>query len=389
MNKSLQKLVGIAGKKERSIVGMMSGTSADGLDIVWCRISGHGKQTRFSIEQFLTMPWPSGLKERLIRQIHTQQVRPLDICVLHTELGKLFGRMLLDAFQKWGIGAEQIDLIASHGHTFYHAPAAGFSGKPFHATMQLADGDHIAHATDLITISDFRQRDTARGRQGAPLAGYADRLLFSSDKATRIMLNMGGIANFSVIKKGPDDSEVLSYDTGPGNTLLDAVVRKYYPGETFDKGGEKASGGKIDHTLLKRLKSHPYFSMKPPRSTGFEVFNIQWVEQCMDEEEVHPAPEDLLATLTRLTVETIAEEIRRAVPVHHPIEVFVSGGGVHNKTMMDGLQRELQPYPVQSLDVLGVSADAKEGLLFAVLANELICGENPECHFGKISFPDK
>ncbi len=179
----------------------------------------------------------------------------------------------------------------------------------------------------------------------------------------------------------------MSFDTGPGNTLIDAATREYYSGLRFDKEGGLAACGNINSQLLGILKQHPYFKKPVPKTTGFEVFHMKWVWQAMKDHGVELKAEDLLATLTRLTVDTISDQILQVLPEGEPAQVFVSGGGVHNKTMMKWLGEQLDPLPLRTMEELGVTADAKEALLFATLANELICGDDTRLHLGKISLP--
>ncbi len=445
MNPLLRKLQNISGKEERRIIGLMSGTSMDGLDIALCRFRGCGAGTRFELEKFLSVDYPDDVNRQLISFATSECIDPQLLCVWHTWLAHLHAGYIRQALKDWDVSPEDVDLLASHGQTIYHAPRHKhkMDGMP-HATLQIGDGDHLAHQTGIITISDFRQRDTARGNEGAPLAAYGDYLLFSSPDTHRVLLNIGGISNFTWLPAGVDAFPPLSFDTGPGNTLIDAATRWLFTGLRFDKGGALAASGKVHKDLLALLMQHPYFGKPAPKTTGFEVFHLNWVETCMAEAGVvmeddlpdagrDDRPEemetgspdslntgggkeqddggkaeadegeqrnttlkpdtisavDLLATLTQLTVETVAGQIRETLPDSEPAQVCVSGGGAYNDTLMDGLRKALDPVPVARIDELGVSADAKEALFFAALANELLCGEDTRLHLGKISLPDK
>lgn len=389
MNNSLKKLLDIAIKPNRRIIGLMSGTSMDGLDIAVCRISGSGKNTGFEVEQFTTVFYPADVNHQLLAFANSKCLDPQLLCVWHTQLAHIHAGYVNKVLSTWGISSEHVDLIASHGQTIYHAPRHkhGMAGFP-HATLQIGDGDHMAMQTGITTVSDFRQRDTARGNEGAPLAGYGDYLLFGNSDTHRILLNIGGISNFTWLPAGSGEFPPLSCDTGPGNILIDAATRKHYEGLQFDKGGGLAARGKINYELLNILKQHPYFGRPAPKTTGFEVFHIDWVEECISAHNVSLHAEDLLATLTRLTVETITDHIRKVIPEGETVEIVVSGGGTYNNTLMASLANALAPFPVKTMNNYGVSSDAKEALLFAVLANELICGEDTRFHLGKISFPD-
>ncbi len=414
MNPLLKKLETISSKGERRIIGLMSGTSMDGLDIALCRFRGSGAATRFELEEFISVGYPEDVIRQLISFATSECLDPQLLCVWHTWLAHLHAGYVREALKTWNVPADEVDLIASHGQTIYHAPKHKhkMEGMP-NATLQIGDGDHLAHQTGIITISDFRQRDTARGNEGAPLAAYGDYLLFSDPDTHRVLLNIGGISNFTWLPAGSDRFPPISFDTGPGNTLIDAATRKHFTGMRFDKGGTLAASGKVHAELLGLLKQHTYFQKPAPKTTGFEVFHLNWVENCMMEAAValeddlpdagmeerpgesrRKGPDtfravDLLATLTRLTVDTVADQIREVLPGDESAEVCVSGGGAFNDTLMDGLRKSLDPVPVSRTDELGVTADAKEALFFAALANELVCGEDTRLHLGKISLPDK
>ncbi len=429
MNPLLKKLEEIASKKERRIIGLMSGTSMDGLDIALCRFRGSGTTTGFEVEAFTSVSYPEDVNQQLIAFATAKSLDPQLLCVWHTWLAHLHAGYVNVALKNWRVQAEDVDLVASHGQTIYHAPKHkhNMEGMP-NATLQIGDGDHLAYETGIITISDFRQRDTARGNEGAPLAAYGDYLLFSNPSKHRVLLNIGGISNFTWLPAGSDTFPPLSFDTGPGNILIDAATRKHFGGMQYDKGGGLAAKGKVHAGLLDLLKKHPYFKKPAPKTTGFEVFHLNWVEQCMGELGVRledDLPEagkgtsqepddksgdkagsdntensgkdgketlrdvDLLATLTQLTADSVADQIRDILPEKEPAEVFVSGGGAYNDSLMSALQSILHSVPVRNTEKLGVSADAKEAVFFAALANELICGEDTRLHLGKISLPEE
>ncbi|WP_210513096.1 anhydro-N-acetylmuramic acid kinase [Natronogracilivirga saccharolytica] len=389
MNPMLNKLREMAESKERRIIGLMSGTSMDGLDIALCRFRGSGAETTFELEHFESVEYPEDVREQLISFAVAESVNPELICIWHTKLAHIHAGYINSMMKKRGLGPADIDLIASHGQTVYHAPRHkhGMEDMP-NATWQIVDGDHIAVLTGITTISDFRQRDTARGNEGAPLAAYGDYLLFSHPEKHRVLLNIGGISNFTWLPAGKGAFPPVSYDTGPGNTLIDAATRKHFSGMSYDVGGGLAARGTVHDELLSLLKAHPYFERPAPKTTGFEVFNLNWVEECIEDLGLELKAEDLLATLTRLTADTVAGEIRKAIPDNEKAEVCVSGGGAYNDTLMAMLARALDPVPVRNSEDLGVSPDAKEALFFAALANELVCGEDTRLHLGKISLPD-
>ncbi|WP_460501901.1 anhydro-N-acetylmuramic acid kinase, partial [Hymenobacter agri] len=227
MNSSLERLYRISNQPSRRVIGLMSGTSLDGLDVALCRLEGHGAGTKLTLEQFQTVPYSEDTKQR-IREVFARDTVSLEfLTLLNPWLGRLHARAVLACLEKWQVAPAEVDLIASHGQTIYHAPRHQHQRPNFdlHATLQIGDGDHLAVATGIITLSDFRQKHVAAGGEGAPLAAYGDFLLLSSPDEERLLLNLGGIANFTYLPRaGGDATTAFSTDTGPGNTLLDATV---------------------------------------------------------------------------------------------------------------------------------------------------------------------
>ncbi|PAU94130.1 anhydro-N-acetylmuramic acid kinase [Aliifodinibius salipaludis] len=398
MNPSVEKLYSIAQKPSRTVIGLMSGTSLDGLDIALCQINGSGNETGVELKNFKTIPYDSELKKRLKAISSVQQVSLKEVCLLHSKLAGLHAEFILSALEKWDIKPDQIDCIASHGQTIYHAPKIQHrqDDSP-NTTLQIGDGDHIARKTGILTISDFRQKHTAAGGEGAPLAAPVDQMLFTHESENRILLNIGGIANFTYLpaSSNPDKAPITT-DTGPGNTLIDNAVQKYFD-KDFDKNGRIARQGSVNKTALKALKTDPYFKKSFPKTTGPEVFNLEWMQQRLDKSKVGDIPsEDIVATLTRLSADTITESVKKVVSDSQNIIIYVSGGGFHNPVLMDWLNELLPDCHILSFAKIGFDPDAKEAVIFAILANELLAGEgfsintdsNKKVNFGKISFPE-
>lgn len=400
MNHNVSNLYQLAMKPARRIIGLMSGTSLDGLDIALCEVAGAGTDTSVSLLQFTTVPYTDEVKRR-IREVFAKDVVPFQYLVLlNGWIGGLHAEMILDSLKKWGIAPESIDLVASHGQTVMHAPKILHQMPDFsNATFQIGDGDHVAVRTGITTVSDFRQKHVAAGGEGAPLAAFGDYYIFGKKGENRILLNMGGIANFTYLPASSNPEEVFVTDTGPGNTLLDAFTRRLFVGKDFDSNAEIASRGCVSEQLLHALKSNDFFAMPFPKTTGPELFNVDYViaaqKQSMTEEL---SAEDLLATLTCFSGDTIADAIRAALP-HDAnwdnFDIYMSGGGMHNPLLVRTLQRQL-PCRFSRTDELGVPGDAKEAVLFAVLANETVAGTGssfggrkgiPSVFMGKISFP--
>ena len=402
MNSNLESLFKIAQKPTRTIIGLMSGTSLDGLDVALCEISGSGEETKVNLIQFDTVDYSEDIKSE-IRSVFAKQTIDFQKLVLLNEwIGTLHANMIIQCLKRWDISPEKVDLIASHGQTVFHAPKILHQQEKFpNSTLQIGDGDHIAVKTGIITLSDFRQKHVAAGGEGAPLAVYGDYFLFSKKGENRIMLNMGGISNFTYLPASNNPEEVFVTDTGTGNTLIDAFTILYFPEKSYDKDAEIAKTGTVIQQLLEELKSDDFFTKPFPKTTGPELFSIDYVKkaQAISKTQNIPIP-DLLATLTRFSAETIAAAIHTAIKKSvHTVEnftIYMSGGGAHNPLLVEWL-KELLPCPFLTTDTLGISGDAKEAILFAILANETVSGGKsdfgirkgiPSVSMGKISFPN-
>ena len=403
MNPQLQRLYDLAKKPERRIVGLMSGTSLDGLDVALCRVSGSGGNTRVVLEQFQTVPYDEAFKTSIRAVFAKKQIDFEHLTLLNEQIGWQHGRWVAQCLQTWNVPPEDVDLVASHGQTVYHAPQQQHRrpGYP-NATLQIGDGDHVAAQAGIITLSDFRQRHIAHGGEGAPLAVYGDYFMFSQAGEDRILLNMGGIANFTYLPGSLDASVVFTTDTGPGNTLLDAYARQF-TGKPYDENGQMAARGHVSNPLLYALKDHPFFAQPFPKTTGPEVFSKEYVQNAQQQSGTETlGPDNLMATLTCFSAETIAQAIQRTLTqggITHP-HVYMSGGGAHNPVLTGTIEALLPGCTFAKTDALGIAGDAKEAVLFAVLANEALAGTGtidfgnqfgerqgvPSVSMGKISF---
>jgi len=402
MNTNIELLYRIAQKPTRTIIGLMSGTSLDGLDLALCEISGASKNTVVHLKEFKTIPYSEAIKAEIRKVFAKKTIDFQHLALLNEWIGILHANLVLDCLQEWKVAPAEVDLIASHGQTVMHAPKILHQQAQFaNATLQIGDGDHIAVRTGIITVSDFRQKHIAAGGEGAPLAVYGDYFLFGSEKESRIMLNIGGIGNFTFLPKNQNPEHVFVTDTGTGNTLIDAFVKLHYPEMSYDKDAQIARKGKVNPDLLQALKNNPFFKGSFPKTTGPELFNLDYIQRAMTESQTQNlAIEDVLATLTRFSAETVAEAILFAInqteATTDTITVYVSGGGMHNPLLMEYL-KELLPCSFKNTNQLGISGDAKEAILFAVLANETVAGGTtnfgskkgiPSVTMGKISFPE-
>jgi len=402
MNKNITALYTIAQKETRKILGLMSGTSLDGLDIALCAVSGSGENTDVKILEFETISYSEDIKNE-IRKVFAQRTIDFQhLALLNEWIGILHSGMINDCLKKWNISSSEVDLIASHGQTVLHAPKFLHQQEKFpNATLQIGDGDHIAVKTGIITLSDFRQKHVAAGGEGAPLAVYGDYLLFGKKGENRIMLNMGGIGNYTYLPASLNAEEVFVTDTGTANTLIDIFTKHYFPEKSYDKDAEIAQQGTVNQKLLDELKKDDFFQKSFPKSIGQELFNFDFVQSALVKcglENISAS--DLLATLTRLSAETIAEAIYftiKKTPISaEEFHIYMSGGGTNNPLLVQWL-KELLPCQFHTSDDLGILSDAKEAVLFALLANETISGGDynfgnskgiPSVTMGKISFPD-
>jgi anhydro-N-acetylmuramic acid kinase len=398
MNSNIEKLYAIAQKEIRLIIGLMSGTSMDGLDIALCSFSGSGTNTQLELLAFETAPFSEEIKSEIRKIFAKSEIKFQDLCLLNPWIGLLHGQLVLAFLNKYNIFPTQIDLIASHGQTVFHAPKILHKQTKFpNGTLQIGDADHLAVKTGIITLSDFRQKHCAAGGEGAPLAVYGDYLIFSKQGENRIMLNMGGIANFTYLPSSLNAEDVFSTDTGTGNTLIDTFARHFY-NKPYDDGGKMAAKGKTHAELLRMLKKNDFFDAPFPKTTGPELFSVEYVKSAQKRCGASSIdPEDLMATLTRFSAETIAEAILKCGNANEQYHIYMSGGGMHNPVLVNHLKSLLtQNYLFFSTDDLGISGDAKEAVLFATLANEALSGGNvnfgtrkgtPSVSMGKISFP--
>lgn len=398
MNKNLNKLCSISAKPTRLIIGLMSGTSLDGLDVALCRFTGSGPETRIELVQFETYSYETGFKEE-IRSVFSKKTVDLEkLCLLNGWVAQQHAAIILGFLQKWKVSPDEVDLLASHGQTIYHAPKLQHQKPGFgNATLQIGDGDQLAVSTGIITISDFRQKHIAAGGEGAPLAVYGDYFIFSKKGENRIMLNIGGIANFTYLPADLDAANIFSTDTGPGNTLMDAYVQQHFQ-LPFDKNAAVAKTGTVHEALLAELLKNAFFEKGFPKTTGPELFNLAYLEKAIIQAGIskisHP---DVMATLNRFSAVTIVTAIKRTLDTAKTFTIYTSGGGMHNPLLMQHIQELLPGYTFYTTAALEINPDAKEALLFAVLANECVAGGNtaigngtsdiPSVSMGKISLP--
>jgi len=391
----MRKLQHLLKKKKRKVMGLLSGTSADGIDACLVEIDGSRLKPRIKELGFKTCPFPQVLRKRIL-QVSDPGFQHLDeVLRLNMLMGRYFAEAALSLIKGLGYDADQIDLIGSHGQTIRHLPREVLRfRKKVKATFQIGEPSVIAQRTGIVTVGDFRTSDVASGGQGAPLAPLGHFLLFNKKPLSQIILNLGGIANLTILPKNCKLKEVRGFDTGPCNVILDALTRTLFR-KKFDRKGKIASSGKVDQNLLRKLKRHKFFRLSPPKSTGREDFDEIFIRRIILS---NLSPEDLVATASELIVWSIWNAYRRYVEPHYKIEkLIISGGGVHNKYLLQRLSELFYPVePITSAKV-GYNPDAVEAIIFALLANQTIneipgglrrvTGASKDTILGKICLP--
>lgn len=396
MNVNIQKLYTIATKPVRTIIGLMSGTSLDGLDIALCQFTGSGPGAPVSVKHFITKAYSAEFKEEIKTVFANHQADLEKVTVLNAYIGTYYARLINECLADWGLSAEDIDLIASHGQTIFHAPKHLHPHDGYgNATLQIGDADHLSVKTGIITLSDFRQKHVAAGGEGAPLAVYGDYLIFSDPHENRVLLNIGGIANFTYLPAG-QSAGFFSTDVGPGNTLMDQYVQHHYPGRYYDEDSRLALQGQVNEALLEALLRHDFFDAPFPKTTGPELFNLTYLNRAMANVKQNGLSDyDVLATLAAFSAKGIINAIDTTVPQGSNFEIYVSGGGMYNPLLISHLQHHFGK-AIRSTNVFGINPDAKEAVLFALLANEAMAGNAdslnpsagiPRVSMGKVSFP--
>ncbi|MFA6596520.1 MAG: anhydro-N-acetylmuramic acid kinase [Ignavibacteriaceae bacterium] len=375
---NINKLQTLASKKKKNIIGLMSGTSLDGVDAVLVEVSGSGTKTKIKQLGFITYPFPRGLKKKILLNSTPNSGNVTEICKLNFLIAHLYVDAVKELCNKSKFKLPDVDLIGSHGQTIHHLPQKkNYYGYTFGSTLQIGDPSVIAKLTGVLTVGDFRVGDVALGGQGAPLVPYFDYIMFHSNKKSRTLLNIGGISNITVLNKNGDASSVIAFDTGPGNMMLDLIAKKYCDVE-YDKNGNIASSGKFNEEIFSWLKKHDnYVEKKIPKSTGREYYGAEFLSPLLKNFRGVPR-ENLLATLSDFTAYAVYRNYEKFIKNETEIvELFVSGGGARNKFVMNSLKKYFgKTVEIKNVKDLGISSDAKEAICFAVLANETLSG-NP------------
>lgn len=374
----MHKLIRVLKKDIKLVVGLMSGTSVDGVDAALVKIHGNGMDTKTEMIAFKNYPYDEQVRKRIF-ELFVPGTSTVDkICHMNFLLGEIFARAALDIIAETGYTPEDIDIIGSHGQTIYHMPnPIDDSGYNVRSTLQIGESAVIAERTGIITVDDFRVRDMAAGGQGAPLVPYTEYMIYRDKNKNIALQNIGGISNVTVIPANCSMDEVFAFDNGPGNMVIDEVVKRITnENQNYDKDGQMAGRGTINGMLLDYLMNDKYFRLPLPKTTGREYFGSAYVDRLMNRaRELHIEREDLVATVTALTAKSIADSYKYYILDEYSLDrVIIGGGGSYNKTLLKFIKGYLKNIEVITQENLGFSSDAKEAVAFAILANEAING---------------
>jgi anhydro-N-acetylmuramic acid kinase len=360
--------------KPMLVLGLMSGTSADGIDVALARISGAPPHLNAKLLGHISVKFPSALQKEILRVAEQQPISAGELSQLNFRLGELFADAALAACRRFKVSPRRIALIGSHGQTIFHqGRATSYFGSPTTSTLQIGEPSVIAARTGITTIGDFRPVDMALGGQGAPLVPYVDYLLYRHPRLGRVSLNLGGIANITVLPRAAAPRQVFAFDTGPGNMLIDALVSHFSHGRwRFDENARLASKGRGIPGVLDELMRDPYLRIAPPKSTGREYYGRAYVKKLLSLGRRHRVkPADLIRVATIFTALSIVDALHRFVPRKHKIhQLIVSGGGAHNPLILAQLSAALPRIEVLPSSRLGIPEGAKEAFAFAILAYE-------------------
>jgi anhydro-N-acetylmuramic acid kinase len=380
----IQRLRRIIDTPKHRVIGLMSGTSVDAIDAALVEIEGHGAEAKVRLLAFRSFPFPRSVRTRLFRLFNPQEARIDQICNLDFLLGELFAQAAICLLKDLGMTAAEVDLIGSAGQTIWHDPQpirevveVDWVDHPIETRSTLAIGQSavIAERTGILTIGDLRVRDVAAGGHGAPLIAYADWVLLRDSRLGRCVQNIGGIGNVTYLPPAATLEDVIGFDTGPGNMVIDALAEVATAGNlSYDRDGKLAAKGKVQDALLETWLTDPYFQRTPPKTTGREHFGVQFARRVMTQSQEVPI-NDLIATATALTAHSIAAAYRDFIEPRGPIdEVILGGGGASNPTLMRMLRELLPRARLLKHEDLGIDSRAKEALAVAVIAHDSVVG---------------
>lgn len=351
-------------------VGIMSGTSLDGIDIALVKMNDSGLNTKLHLIGFQTIPFEEELRDEIKRSLSIEKSNVELICSLNFKLGYAFSNAVKKVCKNLNFDISKIDFIGSHGQTIFHIPKDSNEFKK--STLQIGEPSIIAYELGCQVISNFRSMDMAAGGEGAPLVPFTEYILYRCDK-NRVLQNIGGIGNATIIPKNCKLNDVFAFDTGPGNMIIDEITYRL-TGIPYDKGGQLAQKGKIIEHMLKELMEHEYILRCPPKSTGREMFGYQFVDKIL-EQHSNESKEDIISTATMFTAKSIEYNYRNFIMPKVKIdEIIIGGGGSYNNTLLRMIRESMRECKVLTQEDLGFSSDSKEAIAFAILANETLNG---------------
>lgn len=350
-------------------IGIMSGTSLDGIDVVVANIEGTYLSTKVEIVAFQTIPIDEPLKEEIRQAMNEKAATPALLSSLNMKLGYAFGHAAKKVCEDAHISLELIDFAASHGQTIWHINEN--QGHLIQSSLQLGDPSAIASILKTTVVSNFRNADIASGGVGAPLVPYVDFILFSDPQRSRSLHNLGGISNLTYLPKGASENDVIALDTGPANMMIDHAMQILYQ-KPYDENGQIAKQGKLIPKLYQEIMNYLFFRLEPPKSTGREVFGNQLTDQIISTYS-NEKPEDIIHTLTMITIQSIVDAYQTwIIPKHGLDEIIFSGGGAYNSFILESIQKQLPETKILKLEDLGFHSKAKEALAFLILGHETL-----------------
>jgi len=366
-------LEALSSKENIIAAGLMSGTSVDGIDAALIKIKAEEEDFSIKLIDFLTYPYPPALKMQINLLIESRISELKNIAYLNFKVGEIFADALIELSKKADIPLKEIDFIGSHGQTIWHSPPEkGRHGS----TLQIGDGDVIKEKTGIITVSDFRISDMAVGGEGAPFVPFVDFLLFKDLNESRGLLNIGGISNITALPKQAAIDDVIAFDCGPGNTLIDIATQLLFNKE-YDENGLLASEGTVHETLLDEMMSHPFIRKEPPKSTGRETFDIDYCRKIIQKgKQLNLSGHDIIATISEFTVKSIYSNYINFISPRTTLDrIIISGGGVFNAFILNSLKNHFKDIVVESSEKYLIPPEAKEAVAFAVLAHQTLSGK--------------
>ncbi|MGH2574604.1 MAG: anhydro-N-acetylmuramic acid kinase [Ignavibacteria bacterium] len=370
-------MINIINKKVKTVIGLLSGTSVDGIDTVLLKITGYGVNTKIKVIDFKTYQIPEIIKKAILKNSEDKTAKLSEICRLNIIIGELFADSVKRICRRNSTDLKKngsVDFIGSHGQTIAHYPYHGnYLKRKVKSTLQIGDPSVIANLTGIVTVGDFRTADCAVQGDGAPLVPFLDYILFRSKTLNRGLLNIGGIANITIIPKSCTRNQVIAFDTGPGNMIVDSLMQRLYK-KNFDKDGTMALKGTLDKELFKYLLRDSKYKQRPPKSTGREHYGSEFQNKILKKAGKVPK-ENIIRTVTEFTAYSILYSYEKFIkPKTKLDELIISGGGAKNPVLIASLKSYMPGMKIKKMNKYGITADSKEAVLFAVLANECLAG---------------